>query len=283
MFRRENDVPHQVKSWFGDVAAKAASHPGVEALASKWLQIKTEREPVLADFWQGTEEGLTANSILFLKGEDDYTYLHHGRALRERIGFSMQGRTLSELRTRIRPQLLEIYDRSVAEFVLAYFQSFSDFSHEVTLWGRLCLPLRVSVDDPRAALLLYCHPIEDKNSLFRAAFERSHAGIVICAPIRDEKGTLTDGWLVAQNERANAITGVVDHANDPLLLRAGPWLRGADVWSALTGPLPGGIGRAVVKDPVRGMTVPIEMELIEDYLVVRFGRDAAPPPVFDLS
>lgn len=276
-------MPHQVRSWFGAVAAKVASHPGVEALASKWLQIKTERDPVLADFWQGTEEGLTANSILFLKGEDDYTYLHHGRALRERIGFSMQGRTLSELRTRIRPQLIDIYDRSVGEFVLAYFQSFSDFSHEVTLWGRLCLPLRVSVDDPRAALLLYCHPIEDKNSLFRAAFERSHAGIVICAPIRDDKGVLTDGWLVAQNETASLVTGVVDHANDPLLLRTGHLLKSAEVWSALSAPLPGGIGRAVVRDMTRNMTISIEMELIDEYLVVRFGKDMDAPPVFILG
>ena len=51
----------------------------------------------------------------------------------------------------------------------------------------------------------------------------------------------------------------------------------------MKGPHPGGIGRAVGRDPVRGMTVPIEMELIEEYLVVRFGRDAASPPVFDLS
>ena len=36
-----------------------------------------------------------------------------------------------------------------SEFDIAYFQSFSDFSQDVVLWGRLCLPLRMHADDDR--------------------------------------------------------------------------------------------------------------------------------------
>ena len=60
------------------------SHPAVRSLAEKWFQIKTERDPNLADFWHNADEAFVDNTILLLKGETDYTYLHHGRALQQR-------------------------------------------------------------------------------------------------------------------------------------------------------------------------------------------------------
>ena len=59
----------QVRSWFGKAVPNVISHPSVRAFVAKWLQIRSERDPVLADFWHSADEGLMDSSILFMKGE----------------------------------------------------------------------------------------------------------------------------------------------------------------------------------------------------------------------
>lgn len=258
---------HQVRSWFGAGLHAVVTQDTVRALAAKWMQIRSERDPCLADFWTDPPEALENYAILFLKGEYDYTYLHHGRSLRDRIGFSMQGRRLGELRTRVRSELEVIYDRCSAEFEPAYFQSFADFQQDVILWGRLCLPLRISSDDPRVALLLYCHPIEDKASLYRALIENAAAAILIAVPVRDELGAVVDAWIIAENARAARLTGVEEHATANLLMRGLRLFAGDDLWTHLTQGLDHGSASATVTDQSGGRRLLIEAEAVNDYLV----------------
>jgi hypothetical protein len=260
---------HQVKTWFGANVPGMADDPAVRSLAAKWLQVHAEREPTLADFWHDPDQAFADRAIVFLKGESDYTYLHHGRFLVERIGFSMQGRRLGELRTRIRPQLLEIYDRCTSGFVLTYFQSYADFQQDVILWGRLCLPLRISADDQRTAVLVYCHPIVDKQGMFRALFERTSAGFLIATAVRDERGRIADGWIVARNAEATRLAGVGEHAEADLLLRQIPLFRRDDLWNHLVQAMQGRVAFATLTDPARNLTLQLEGKLIEPYIVMR--------------
>jgi hypothetical protein len=241
----------------------------VRSLAEKWFQIKTERDPCLADFWHNADESFIANTILLLKGESDYTYLHHGRDLQQRIGFSMQGLRLSELRTKVRSALIELYDRSAADFTLTYFQSFADFQQDVVLWGRLCLPIRLSTDDHRVAILLYCHPIEDKASIYRTLFEHSLTGIVIAAPVKNEAGDIVDAWIIAQNEQAARLTSVYDHSVSDLMLRNGRLFGRDDVWRTVVDGVAHHTTVATLMDPVQSFSINLYTELVEEYLVVR--------------
>lgn len=277
-----NDASHQVKSWFGATVPGVADDPAVRSLSAKWLQINAEREPTLADFWHEPDQAFADQIILFLKGETDYTYLHHGRYMVDRIGFSMQGRRLGELRTRIRPQLMEIYDRCSTEFVLTYFQSFADFQQDVILWGRLCLPLRLSTDDRRAALLVYCHPIEDKQSLLRTLFERTDAGFLVAMAIRDEGGEVVDGWVVARNDEASRLTGIGEHAASELLLRQLPLFRRDDLWTHLVENMRGRVAFATLSDPERGISLQLEGKLIDRYLVLRLTAQPETPKIFSM-
>jgi hypothetical protein len=264
-----NQMTFQVKSWYGASVPNVVSHPAVRSLAENWFQIKTERDPCLADFWHNADDAFIDNTILLLKGDTDYTYLHHGRSLQQRIGFSMQGLRLTELRTKIRATLMEIYDRAAREFNLCYFESFADFQQDVVLWGRLCLPIRLSTDDSRVAILLYCHPVEDKASIYRTLFEKSLGGIVIAAPVKNETGTIVDAWVIAQNEPGSQLTGIYDHARSDLLLRHGRIFARDDIWNYITG----GIGQrttvATLSDPTQGITIAITTELVDEYLVLR--------------
>jgi hypothetical protein len=262
-------MTYQVKSWYGATVPSVVSHPAVRSLAEKWFQIKTERDPTLADFWHNADEAFVDNTILLLKGETDYTYLHHGRSLQQRIGFSMQGLRLAELRTKIRATLMEIYDRSSSDFMLCYFQSFADFQQDVVLWGRLCLPVRLSSEDPRAAIILYCHPIEDKASIYKALFEHSNSGVVIAAPVKNETGEIVDAWIIAQNEPASQITGVYDHTTSTLLLRHARVFAREDVWDSITSGLGSRATVATLSDQTQGVTINVYTELIDEYLVLR--------------
>lgn len=262
-------MTYQVKSWFGATVPNVVSHPAVRSLAEKWFQITTERDPTLADFWHNQDTAFVDNTILLLKGETDYTYLHHGRALQQKIGFSMQGLRLVELRTKVRATLMEIYDRATAEFMLCYFQSFADFQQDVVLWGRLALPVRLSSEDSRVAIVLYCHPIEDKASIYKALFERSASGIVIAAPVKNEAGQIIDAWIIAQNEPASDLTEVYDHATADLLLRHARIFARDDVWTAITRGLGQRVTVATLSSPANGFTVNVYTELVDEYLVLR--------------
>jgi len=270
---------HQVRSWFGAGIQAMATHPAVQALADKWLQIRAERDPTLADFWLDPPDALASYAIIFLKGGSDYTYLHHGRALRERVGFSMQGRRLGELRTRVRAELEAIYDRCSERFEPAYFQSFADFQQDVILWGRLCLPLRIGEEDDRVALLLFCHPIEDKASLFRAMFEHSAAAMLIASPVRDELGAMTDGWIIAANGPAARLTGSAEHARATLLLRSTPLFASDALWNHLVAGLETGMVSAALAE-ASGRTLLLEAEAVNDYVVLRLLEPASPAPTF---
>jgi hypothetical protein len=260
---------HQVKSWSGKTVPNVVSHPAVRSLAEKWFQITTERDPVLADFWHNADEAFVDNTILLLKGQEDYTYLHHGRSLRQKIGFSMQGLRLAELRTKVRGTLMEIYDRCTRDFMLSYFQSFADFQQDVVLWGRLVLPVRLSTEDSRVAIVLYCHPIDDKASIFKALFERSRSGIVIAAPVKNDAGQIVDAWIIAQNEVASQITGVYEHASADLLLRHARVFTRDDVWSYIIGGLGQHTTVATLTDAVNDATINLFTELVDEYLVLR--------------
>lgn len=262
-------MTYQVKSWFGASVPGVVSHSAVRSLASKWFQISTEREPLLADFWHETDEAFIDNTILLLKSESDYTYLHHGRTLRQKIGFSMQGLRLSELRTKARPMLVDIYDRVTADFSVCYFQSFSDFQIEVVLWGRLALPVRLSRDDPRVAIVLYCHPIEDKTSIYKALFEQSKSGIVIAAPVKNDGGGIVDGWVIAQNEPARQLMGIFDRSTPDLLLRQSRIFAREDVWASLTDGLTQRTTVLTLTDPANGVVISVQTEFVDEYVVVR--------------
>jgi len=279
--RLDHIMDYQVKSWFGETVPSVVSHPGVQALMARWAQIKDERDPILSDLWYDNEK-YADSSILFLKSEPDYVYLHHGKALRERIGFSMQGMTMSELRTRVRANLLAVYDRACNEFTPAYFHSFADFMHDVVLWGRLCLPLRLSRKDKRVALLVFCHLMADKTAIFKAAFDHSLSSTLIAAPITGADGRINDAWIVAQNQEASRITGIAEHATGNLLLRSTAIFARDDVWDCLIGHLPGRPAVATVTSRRQG-SLSLSVELIDDYLVVRATPISESANVFEID
>jgi len=273
----------QVRSWFGNIVPNVVAHPSVRALVAKWLQICSERDPVLADFWQRADDKLMDSSILLIKGNNDYTYLHHGRYLQERIGFSMQGMNLSELRTRVREQLFDIYDRCTNEFEVSYFHSFSDFRQDVMLWGRICLPLRLSQNDPRVLLLLFCHPIEDKASVFRSLFESSNTAIIVAAPIYDEKRNLQDAWIIGQNEPASKVTGVYVHARDDLLIRSSPIFSDKALWGYLSRGLASGSVTAKVRTGASDVHYHLFAEMLGEYVVFHLSQENPADTLFEIE
>lgn len=273
----------EVKSWFGPAVANVLAQAALGALTTKWMQIRTEREPLLADFWQDLDQSTADRSVLFLKGESDYTYLHHGRYLRDRVGFSMQGRRLSELRTRVRQELAAVYDRCTSDFEIGYVQSFADFAQDSVLWGRLCLPLRMHADDPRTLLLSVCHMIEDKASMFRRIYEGSRNPVIVASPVRDANRQIENAWIIGQNAPAAVITGVYDHAHDDLMLRSGPVFSDERLWRHFARTLASGASGARIRVATTGEVYLAFGEFSDDFIVFHMFQCPDEPPSFDIE
>ena len=59
----------------------------------------------------------------------------------------------------------------------------------------------------RVVVLVFCHMIEDKASLFRTLFTHSRYGIIVTWPIYNAKRQIDDAWIINQNAAAMPITG----------------------------------------------------------------------------
>ena len=205
-------MSYQVKSWFGAAVPSVVSHPAVRSLAEKWFQITTERDPCLSDFWHNADDAFLDNAILLLKGETDYTYLHHGRALQQRSASPCRacgwpicapGCARPSWRSTTAAPASSCSPTSSPSRISSRRSSCGDAS---------CSRCGSSSDDARPAIVLYCHPIDDKASAFKTLFEKSRSGIVIAAPVKNETGDIVDAWIIAQNEQARHLTGVYDPA-----------------------------------------------------------------------
>jgi hypothetical protein len=151
------------------------------------------------------------------------------------------------------------------------------------LWGRICLPLRVSRGDSRVLLLLFCHPIEDKASVFRSLFERSNSAIIVTAPIYDEHRTLQDAWIIGQNGPASSVTGVFEHARDNLLIRSSPIFSDGALWAYLGEGLASGSVTAKVKKSTSGAHFHIFAEMLGEYIVFHLSEENAADASFEIE
>lgn len=266
-------IGQQVKDWYGSTIAKVATNETVRALSSQWQHIRAERAPLLEDFWHKPQSGIADHAIVLQKGRKDYTYFHHGKALQEKIGFGMQGKTLSELRTPIQRRMREVFDRCTAEDVPAYFQCFDEYEATGTLWGYLCLPVQTSEDIDVMSIVIFCHFIEDKPSIFRSLFDRSSSAVIVIEPIRNKFGQIENAWIVSRNESGdkycrNAATGSYE-----VMLRETHLFSKPGVWEAVFDAGPRGISQFEIssKDPSKPLLL-VAVETIDERIVMRISE-----------
>ena len=265
-------IGRQIKAWYGATVSKVANET-VRALASQWQHVRAERDPLVEDFWHKPQSGIADYALLLQKGRRDYTYLHHGKALQEKVGFGMQGKTLSELRSPLQRRMREVFDRCTSEFEPAYFQCFDEYERNGTLWGYLCLPVMTSSDIDAMSIVIYCHFIEDKPSIFRSLFARSGSAVIVPEPIPNQFGQIEDAWIVSRNEKGerycrNHATGAFE-----VSLRATSLFSIPNVWETVVETAPRGVTHTqiVPRDPSKP-NLHISAEMIDERLVLRISE-----------
>lgn len=266
-------IGQQVKDWYGSTIAKVATNETVRALSSQWQHIRAERSPLLEDFWHKPQSGIADHAIVLQKGRRDYTYVHHGKALQEKIGFGMQGKTLSELRTPIQRRMREVFDRCTADDVPAYFQCFDEYEATGTLWGYLCLPVVTSEDIDVMSVVIFCHFIEDKPSIFRSLFDRSSSAIIVTEPIRNQFGQIENAWIVSRNETGDRYCRNAATDSYEVLLRATHLFSIPHVWEAVVEAKPRGVSHIEIrpKDPSKPW-LQVAVETIDERIVLRISE-----------
>ncbi|MGU3659176.1 hypothetical protein [Methylobacterium fujisawaense] len=277
-------IGQQVKDWYGATIAKVATHETVRALASQWQHIRDEREPLLEDFWHKPQSGIADHAIVLQKGLKDYTYFHHGKALQEKIGFGMQGKTLSELRTPIQRRMREVFDRCTADYVPAYFQCFDEYEAAGTLWGYLCLPVRTSSDIETMSLVIYCHFIEDKPSIFRSLFDRSSSAVIVAEPIPNQFGQIENAWIVSRNERGDRYCRNAATDSYEVLLRGTHLFSIPNVWEAVVEAAPRGVSHIQIqpREPTKP-SLQVTVEMIDERIVLRITESDHAPRMLSLD
>lgn len=266
-------IGQQVKDWYGSTIAKVATNETVRALASQWQHIRAERDPLLEDFWHKPQSGIADHAIVLQKGRRDYTYFHHGKALQEKIGFGMQGKTLSELRTPLQRRMREVFDRCTTDFAPAYFQCFDEYESTGTLWGYLCLPVLTSEDIDVMSVVIYCHFIEDKPSIFRSLFDRSSSAVIVAEPIRNQFGQIENAWIVSRNEAGDKYCRNAATDSYEVLLKATHLFSLRDVWDVVVEAAPRGVNHIEIrpKDPSKPW-LQVTVETIDERIVLRISE-----------
>lgn len=188
--------------------------------------------PRLNELLSSEQQAGLNNAMLLLRVPDDFVFVHHGAAAVKMIGTNLTGLLLSERKTAIAAAVRKVYTNCVdiAEpFYIRHVASVASNQH--FFLEQIALPLAADERREVGFVLVYNAPLDDKNEVLKAIFERSQIGMIAAASSHDESGRLQDGRILMVNERARTILKLPESMDRVHTVRdLGPWFRDGALW-----------------------------------------------------
>lgn len=188
--------------------------------------------PRLNELLSSEQQAGLNNAMLLLRVPDDFVFVHHGAAAVKMIGTNLTGLLLSERKTAIAAAVRKVYTNCVdiAEpFYIRHVASVASNQH--FFLEQIALPLAADERREVGFVLVYNAPLDDKNEVLKAIFERSQIGMIAAASSHDESGRLQDGRILMVNEYARTILKLPESMDRVHTVRdLGPWFRDGALW-----------------------------------------------------
>lgn len=211
--------------------------------------------PRLNEFLGTDQQAGLNNAMLLLRVPNDFVFVHHGAAAVKMIGTNLTGMLLSERKNSIASAVQKVYTNciDVAEpFYIRHVASVS--SHQHFFLEQIALPIAADERREVGFVLVYNAPLDDKNEVLKAIFERSQIGMIAAASNRDESGNLQDGRILLINSRARTILKLPEATDRVHTVRdLGPWFRDGALWTKTNPKADRGISIIATGAPIRAI------------------------------
>lgn len=264
-----NSADSIVQSWTGPDISELIRSPDLRLMYERWMTLVAGKLPRLNEILGPEPQAGLNNAMLLLCLPNDFTFIHHGAAAVKMIGTNLTGMLLSERKTAIACAVRKVYANcvDVAEpFYIRHIASVS--SHQHFFLEQIALP--IAADERReVGFVLVCSaPLDDKNEVLKAIFDRSQIGMIAAGSSHDESGKLQDGRILLINERARKILKLPESMERVHTVRdLGPWFRDGAMWTKTNVVSEGKQTHIHYRDQVSGTSYRVTIEPIARFVL----------------
>lgn len=191
-----------------DIQAELPSAQFQEAFAI-WSEISQEtgKLPRLSDMNSMLEKSLLEWAGIAVRLPDnDFEFVHFGAKVQEKATVPFLGRSINELSPKLRLIYRSVLDQACNTAAPVYTIHAAQVSRDVTMWGRLILPISGAAN-AQYVLILF-QPYDLKQSLIDLAFDTISEGMLALDPVYGEDGALLDAHILMENRAASEVFGM---------------------------------------------------------------------------
>jgi len=231
--RPATDAPDRVVwSWTGSQITGLMRSPELRQALARWHRLIETGLPRLNEFLDTSQITTLNDGILFLCLPNDFMFLHHGATSARHIGVNMSGKLLSERETPVARALHSTFIKCVELGEPFYTRNISSVSAaQNTFVEQLILPIAADATRQVSFLLTYTAPLDDRNEVLKAIFERSRTGMIAASSTHDIRGKLQDGRILLINDKAKTLLRLPEIDLIQTVRDLGHWFRDGALWT----------------------------------------------------
>lgn len=258
-----------VRAWIGAKIPELVHSPDLLRLHTRWMALIGNKLPRLNELLGAEQDSVLKDSMLLLCLLNDFTFIHHGPSAVKMIGTNLTGILLSERNTAIARAVQKVYLKCVALAEPFYVRHVaSNASNQHFFLEQIVLPLAVDERREVGCVLVYNAPLDDKNDVLKAVFERSQIGMIAASSTHDDTGRLQDGRILLINARARAILKLPESMDRIQTVRdLGPWFRDGALWTKTNVATERNLTHIHYRDRSSGVSYRVTIEPIERFVL----------------
>lgn len=231
--RPETDAADRVVwSWTGRQITELIRSPELRQALTRWQRLLETGLPRLNEFLDTSQITTLNEGILFLCLPHDFMFLHHGAISARHIGANLSGKLLSERETPVARALHPTFLKCVELGEPFYTRNISSASTaQNTFVEQLILPIAADATRRVSFLLTYTAPLDDRNEVLKAIFDRSRSGMIAASSTHDIRGKLQDGRILLINDKAKTLLRLPEIDLIRTVRDLGDWFRDGALWT----------------------------------------------------
>jgi hypothetical protein len=227
-----NGADRVVWSWTGSQIPNLIRSPELRSAYDRWMRLVEKKLPRLNELLDTGPIAALNDGILFLRLPNDFLFLHHGVASAKLIGANLAGKLLSERDTPVARALKSVFTKSADLAEPFYTRNVSSVGTNQSFFvEQLILPIAADEQRQVSFLLNFTAPLDDKNEVLKAIFDRSQIGMIAAASSHDTKGKLQDGRILLINAKAKTILRLSDPPPIHTVRDLGLWFSDGALWT----------------------------------------------------
>ena len=222
-----------IEVFHGSAIPRELATARLEYIWTKWRTLHATGGLTVHRLVEESNPPLQAYCAYLMPVGDDFAYAYIGSAMQTALFCGPTATLLMNGTSPVVRDIAETYRRAVRDMAPAFIRFTGQSSAPGTLWHQAILPVRIS--DTTVMLVCCFEEINHQLEVYEHLFRTAPDAMAVAAPITNDAGHVTDGWVLMMNDRARDLLGYRGPLAN-LRLRALPQFNGIDLWGRIYAP-----------------------------------------------